>query len=42
MEELRRIFTEDSDSEHEAFEGFSSHDLEVSGNKHMEVCATFT
>lgn len=40
-DELRNIFTEDTDSENEVFEGFSSHELEVNGKKDVEVWTVF-
>lgn len=40
-EELRSIFTEDTDSENEVFEGFSSSELEANGKKDMEVWMVF-
>ncbi|NXO03715.1 CDA7L protein, partial [Rhinopomastus cyanomelas] len=36
-EELRRIFTEDTDSETEAFEGFTSSEVDVSENRVLAV-----
>ncbi|KAL8165290.1 UNVERIFIED_CONTAM: hypothetical protein K2H54_038560 [Gekko kuhli] len=36
-EELRSIFTEDTDSENEVFEGFFSNEPEVNGKKDVEV-----